>query len=113
MGSAAGGMQATLGRLGVEPTASVTGLEKYLQSHVSPRDTLTGLLEGGIAEFSPCDMSLGLKGQETDYWRWSQEKGLERLEQVPQLWDLVVVSCHTVLVHLDRSPCHHRLEQGM
>lgn len=39
MGSAAGGMQATLGRLGVEPTASVTGLEKYLQSHVSPRDT--------------------------------------------------------------------------
>lgn len=77
------------------------------------RETLTELLEGDIAEFSPCDMSLGLKVQETNYWRWSQEKGLERLEQVPQLWDLVVVSCHTVLVHLNRSPCHHRLVQEM
>lgn len=101
MGSAAGGMQATLGRLGVEPTASVTGLEKYLQSHVSPRDTLTGLLEGGIAEFSPCDMSLGLKGQETNYWRWSQEKGLERcgtwpLSLATQFWS-ISIGAHAII----------------
>lgn len=61
MGSAAGGMQATLGR----PWGGAYGLgdgtgEVSSVTCITERHT-RWLLEGDIAEFSPCNISLGLK----------------------------------------------------